>query len=111
MCRCAERITLEDLDEQLFGPGLILLNRVAPSHLYCGDQEFSETDLRVDGARIDLQRSLEKSSSLFSNRYGSRPADQRPRANDEIAGIRVDRLFLFDAAARLLQEFKVEGPP
>src|ERR1700730_3741786 len=43
-------------------------------------------------------------------RYRSRPAVQRPRANGEIAGTRVGCLFLIDAPAGLLHEFKIKRP-
>ena len=69
-----------------------------------------EPDPCIDRTRIDLQGPLE-SPLRFSHRgRGSRPVPPRPAEHHEIPRVGIDRIFLLDAAADILEELEVECP-
>src|SRR5689334_15055441 len=97
------RVSLEGLNEQLFGARYISWNRCANSATNTVNQDPCEADARVGRAWIDFQRALEGVLSLFV----VISVDPRPPAHYEISRIWIDRILLLASASLSRHKFNV----
>src|SRR6266849_774258 len=108
MCHRPVGLANEDLEEQLLGAGVVLLNRSTEPLCSLDSQDPRNPDPGVNRMLVDFERSPEDLQSLLRVFPRKWAGPQSPAAHDEVARIGIDAPFFPDLPSRCLYDFQVQ---